>query len=73
MKGRNEKMNSLSGVKWNSDDDKMIAPRILFCDYLICTLSTSELFSCVKIKLPLKFPLITPSPDPSRILLETDG
>ena len=27
----------------NSNDDEMIAPRILFCDYLICTKSTSEL------------------------------
>ena len=26
-----------------SNDDEMIAPRILFCDYLICTRSTSEL------------------------------
>ena len=27
----------------------MIAARILFCDYLICTKSTSELFLCIKI------------------------
>ena len=33
----------------NSDDDEMIAPRILFCDYLICTKSTSELCLCIKI------------------------
>ena len=26
-----------------SNDDEMIAPRIFFCDYLICTRSTSEL------------------------------
>ena len=29
----------------NSNDDEMIAPRILFCDYLICTRSTSELLA----------------------------
>ena len=29
----------------NSNDDEMIAPRILFCDYLICTKSTSELLA----------------------------
>ena len=31
--------------KGYSDDDEMIAPRIFFCDYLICTKSTSELLS----------------------------
>ena len=29
----------------NSNDDEMIAPRILFCDYSICTRSTSELLA----------------------------
>ena len=29
----------------NSNDDEMIAPRILFCDYLICKRSTSELLA----------------------------
>ena len=29
----------------NNNDDEMIAPRILFCDYLICTKSTSELLA----------------------------
>ena len=29
----------------NSNDDEMIAPRILFYDYLICTRSTSELLA----------------------------
>ena len=29
----------------NSNDDEMIAPRILFGDYLICTRSTSELLA----------------------------
>ena len=49
-KGRREKSQSnKSKQKQNSDDDEMIAARILFCDYLICTKSTSELFLCIKI------------------------
>ena len=47
--GRKKSQSNKSKNKQNSDDDEMIAPRILFCDYLICTKSTSELCLCIKI------------------------